>query len=81
MPAQDYFGNGAAILTIDDEHSELVIHARSTVEVRAPDLPMLALSTPWEQVVEPRACAATASSMSACSSSSARRATRASSPR
>ena len=24
------------ILTVDDEHSELVIHARSTVEVRAP---------------------------------------------
>ena len=47
----DYFGNGASILTIDDEHSEFVIHARSTVEVSAPDLPMLALSTPWEQVV------------------------------
>ena len=47
----DYFGNGASILTIDDEHSEFVIHARSTVEVWAPDLPMLALSTPWEQVV------------------------------
>src|SRR5205814_636485 len=47
---QDYFGNGMAILTVDDEHSELVIHARSTVEVRAPDLPILALSAPWEQV-------------------------------
>jgi transglutaminase-like putative cysteine protease len=47
---QDYFGNGATILTVDDEHSELVIHARSTVEVRALELPMLALSTPWEQV-------------------------------
>ena len=46
----DYFGNGAAILTIDDEHSEFVIHARSTVEVWPPDLPILALSTPWEQV-------------------------------
>jgi len=48
---QDYFGNGMAILTIEEEHSELVIHARSTVEVRGPDLPMLALSAPWEQVV------------------------------
>jgi transglutaminase-like putative cysteine protease len=46
----DYFGNSSAILTIEDEHSELVIHARSTVEVRAPDLPMPGLSTPWEQV-------------------------------
>ena len=47
---EDYFGNGMAILTIDDEHSELIIHARSTVEVRGPDLPILALSAPWEQV-------------------------------
>jgi transglutaminase-like putative cysteine protease len=46
----DYFGNGTAILTVDDEHSELVIHARSTVEVRQPDLPILTLSAPWEQV-------------------------------
>lgn len=46
----DYFGNDTSILTIEDEHSELVIHARSTVEVHAPDLPMLALSTPWEKV-------------------------------
>ena len=50
VPVQDYFGNSAAILTIEDEHSELIIHARSTVEVSPPDLPMLALSTPWEQV-------------------------------
>src|SRR5437762_927410 len=47
---QDYFGNGMEILLIDAEHSELVIHARSTVEVHAPDLPMPALSAPWEQV-------------------------------
>ena len=47
---QDYFGNATAILSIDDEHSEFVVHARSTVEVFPPDLPMLALSTPWEQV-------------------------------
>src|SRR5215470_17161040 len=46
----DYFGNATTILAIDDEHTELVAHARSTVEVKAPDLPMLALSTPWEQV-------------------------------
>lgn len=46
----DYFGNGAAILTVDEEHVELVIHARSTVEVRAPELPILALSAPWEEV-------------------------------
>jgi transglutaminase-like putative cysteine protease len=46
----DYFGNGTVILSVDEEHRELVIHARSTVEVRAPDLPTPTLSAPWEQV-------------------------------
>jgi transglutaminase-like putative cysteine protease len=50
MEFLDYFGNETGILSIDDEHREFVVHARSTVEVLAPDLPMLALSTPWEQV-------------------------------
>src|SRR4029077_3122979 len=45
----DYFGNASTILTIEDEHSELVIHARSTVEVHAHDLPIPGLSTAWEQ--------------------------------
>ena len=49
---EDRFGNSSAILKIADEHKELVIHARSTVQVRAPDLPILALSTPWEHVAE-----------------------------
>jgi transglutaminase-like putative cysteine protease len=48
----DYFGNGSVILTIDEEHSELVIHARSTVSIRPPHLPMPGLSAPWEQVAE-----------------------------
>lgn len=48
----DYFGNDTAILTIEDEHHELVIHARSTVEVVRPDLPMPGLSTPWELVAK-----------------------------
>jgi transglutaminase-like putative cysteine protease len=46
----DYFGNSSTILTVDEEHAELVIHARSTVEVHAPDLPIPALSAPWEEV-------------------------------
>lgn len=46
----DYFGNSSVILSIDDEHTELVIHARTTVEVHPPDPPMPGLSTPWEQV-------------------------------
>lgn len=47
---EDYFGNSSAILTIEDEHSELVIHARSTVEVHPRDLPIPGLSMAWEQV-------------------------------
>jgi transglutaminase-like putative cysteine protease len=50
VPVTDYFGNAGAILTIEDEHSELIIHARSTVEVLEPDLPIPALSMAWEQV-------------------------------
>ena len=46
----DYFGNRSAILSIDDEHTELVIHARSTVEVHPFDPPIVALSTAWERV-------------------------------
>jgi transglutaminase-like putative cysteine protease len=48
----DYFGNGSVILTIDEEHSELVIHARSTVSIHPPHLPMPGLSAPWEHVAE-----------------------------
>jgi transglutaminase-like putative cysteine protease len=47
---EDYFGNASAVLTIEDEHCELVIHARSTVEVTPHELPMPALTTPWERV-------------------------------
>ena len=46
----DYFGNAGAILTIEEEHSELVVHARSTVEVHARDRPIPGLSTAWELV-------------------------------
>lgn len=50
LALEDYFGNSSAILSIAAEHTELVIDARSTVEVHPPDPPMLALSTAWEQV-------------------------------
>jgi transglutaminase-like putative cysteine protease len=48
LTIEDYFGNAASILTIEDEHSELVVQARSAVEVRALELPLPALSTSWE---------------------------------
>lgn len=47
----DYFGNQASILVIEDEHREFVVHARSTVEVRAPMPVNLGASVAWEQVV------------------------------
>lgn len=49
---RDRYGNVIGILTVADAHSELNVHARSTVDVRPPELPMLALSTPWEQVTK-----------------------------
>jgi transglutaminase-like putative cysteine protease len=48
-PRKDYFGNCSAVLTIEEEHSELIVQARSTVEVHAPDLPLPAATTAWEQ--------------------------------
>lgn len=47
---RDRYGNAVGILTVADAHSELIVHSRSTVDVRPPELPMLGLSTPWEQV-------------------------------
>lgn len=47
---RDRYGNVVGVLTVADAHSELNVLSRSTVDVRPPELPMLALSTPWEQV-------------------------------
>lgn len=47
---RDRYGNVVGVLSVVDSHSELIVHARSTVDVRPPELPMLGLSTPWEQV-------------------------------
>jgi transglutaminase-like putative cysteine protease len=46
----DYFGNEASMLTIEGEHTELVIHARSTVEVKAEPALDVACSAAWETV-------------------------------
>ncbi len=47
----DYFGNPVSILGINEEHSELVIHARSTVEVRPREPIDVERGTPWEQLL------------------------------
>lgn len=47
----DCFGNPVSILGINEEHTELVIHARSTVEIRKRDPIDVERGTPWEQVL------------------------------
>lgn len=47
---RDYFGNIAHLLQIDEEHRELVVQARSTVDVSIPSLPDLAATSAWEKV-------------------------------
>lgn len=58
---KDYFGNTAVLLRIDTEHSEFVVHARSTVDVRPATVPDLAATRAWDQMsvsqVEPLAAA------------------------
>jgi transglutaminase-like putative cysteine protease len=51
-PILDYCGNAAELLRIEDEHSEFIVHSRSTVEIRAVPPPDLAGSPPWEDVAE-----------------------------
>jgi transglutaminase-like putative cysteine protease len=47
---EDYFGNRSALLTVEDQHSQFVIHARSTVDVRDRDQPLPQLTAPWQSV-------------------------------
>jgi transglutaminase-like putative cysteine protease len=48
----DSFGNAASILIIDDEHTELVIHARSTVDVKPAVRADVEQSPAWETVAQ-----------------------------
>ena len=56
----DYFGNPMSILTIEVDHRESVMHARSTIEVRPPPPVDLAASSAWETVRDLAANPATA---------------------
>jgi transglutaminase-like putative cysteine protease len=47
----DYLGNPASILGIDEEHRELVLHARSTIDVKPRATVDLVHGCPWEQVL------------------------------
>ena len=46
----DVFGNKVILLRIEDEHTEFVVHARSTIEIAKPTPPDIARSAPWEAV-------------------------------
>ncbi len=48
----DYFGNLATLLRIEDEHTEFIVHARSTLDVPQPSPPDLTRGTSWENVAE-----------------------------
>ncbi len=47
----DVFGNAAALLRIEDEHTEFLVHARSTVATTAEPPPSLDGGTAWEDIV------------------------------
>ena len=54
----DYYGNRVVMFDIEQEHKELVVHAKSTIAVNAPAAIALEATTPWDrlaaQVAEPR---------------------------
>ena len=47
----DYFGNVETFFTLQEPHEQLVVEARSTLELLALDRPDFSLSPPWETVV------------------------------
>ncbi len=46
----DSFGNTATLLRIEDEHTEFIVHARSTIETKAASPPDISRSPSWENV-------------------------------
>jgi transglutaminase-like putative cysteine protease len=46
----DSFANPVTVLSIEEDHSELVIHARNTVEIRPPPVADLAATSPWQEL-------------------------------
>ena len=47
----DYFGNPVSLFEIDNEHDNLVIHARTTLSVAPTPAPDLTQGTSWEHVL------------------------------
>ncbi len=49
----DFFGNTAALMRIEDQHTELIVHARSTVEVSGVPPPDLSTGPAWDDARVP----------------------------
>lgn len=46
----DYFGNPETHITLQERHSELVLHARSVIEVRESSRPVPSETRPWDEI-------------------------------
>lgn len=46
----DYFGNPITFITLQEQHKQLILHAKSVIEVQPVPLPAAELSAPWDQV-------------------------------
>jgi len=61
--ARDYFDNPVTCLTIQEQHEQLVIEARSLVGVATPPPPEPAQTTPWERIFGLLECSPTPGSL------------------
>lgn len=57
MPASDtagidYFGNPVAFITLQHQHKQLTLHARSVIEVRQLEPPEPARTMPWDRIFD-----------------------------
>ncbi len=48
----DVFGNSASLLRIEEQHTEFVVHARSTVATNSQTPPVIERGMAWERVVQ-----------------------------
>ena len=51
----DYFGNTLSFFTVEEPHKELVVEARSRIEIDRKPIPAAAVSLPWEESAKPLA--------------------------
>jgi transglutaminase-like putative cysteine protease len=52
VAAKDYFGNPVTFITLQEQHTDLVLYARSTIEVRPSSGLDPAATMPWDRVYE-----------------------------